>query len=499
MNKDMLSNDLKENVRDREQIRQSLHEAAKENDTEAFVKYFEELTQRIGLDIKEEIEQKYAGIKGDEDDQVLMARGLKPLTAEEKVFYQKFGECIKSKNPRQALNDVNLVLPDTTINRVFDELRTEHPLLRRLNFIPSGAVAKIIVNKNGYQTAAWGELCSEIVKELLSGFAKMDATLDKLSAFLPVCKDMLEFGPIWLDEFVRQVLLEAFANGMEEGVVTGTGKDMPIGMDRQVGDNVTVTGGVYPRKAKIKVNDLSVKTIGNLLGTLAVDPNGKPRRVQDVILLVNPQDYFRRIMPATTIMAPDGTFRNNVLPWPIDIIQSLAVPMGEAIIGLGYRYLLLAGSSREGRIEYSDEYQFLEDKRVYLIKGHANGMAMDNNAFLLLDISDLEPIAYKVTMVEQRTPSTDATLNSLRLGALTLSPTFDAATTTYTAATTNASNTITAIANDAGADVEITVGDEEIANGTAAEWATGANTVTIRVTAEDGSTTKTYTVTVTKS
>ena len=39
------------------------------------------------------------------------------------------------------------------------------------------------------------------------------------------------------------------------------------------------------------------------------------------------------------------------------------------------------------KIEYSDEFKFLDDERVYLAKMYANGKAIDNNSFLLLDIS----------------------------------------------------------------------------------------------------------------
>ena len=67
---------------------------------------------------------------------------------------------------------------------------------------------------------------------------------------MPVCKAMLELGPEWLDSFVRQVLYEAYANGLEAGFVSGDGNGKPIGMNRQVGDNVTVTGGVYPEKIR---------------------------------------------------------------------------------------------------------------------------------------------------------------------------------------------------------------------------------------------------------
>ena len=495
----MISEDFNKQPRTREQIRESMHQALRDNDADAYSKAFDEMMERVGFDLKQEYENQLADLRQSLDEKVLQQRGANLLTSEERKFYQAFGDCIRAKDPKQAITDGNLIMPDTIINRVFEELQSDHPLLSRINFIPSGAAAKIITNTNGYQQAVWGELCDDIVKEILAGFAVVNTTLFKLSAFLPVCKAMLDLGPEWLDSFIRQTLYEAYANGAEAGFYDGTGKDQPIGMTRQVGAGVTVTDGVYPRKVKIVVNDLSTGTLGRLLGMLAVDANGKPRQVRDLILVVNPQDYFQRVMPATTVMAPDGTYRNNVLPYPIDIIQSAAVQPGEAALGIGYRYLGLIGSERDGRIEYSDHYQFLQDNRVYLIKGYANGMPLDNNAFLFLDISGLQPLTYKVEMVDGREPSTDANLAGLRIGNKALTPTFAAATTSYTAATTDATNTITATPADAGATVEVKVGDVVVPNGTAATWAAGENTLTIKVTAEDGTTNKTYTVTVTKS
>lgn len=281
--------------------------------------------------------------------------------------------------------------------------------------------------------------------------------------------------------------------------MAGDGNKKPIGMTRQVGDGVTVTGGAYPEKAAIKVDDLSPHTVGNLLPIMAADPNGKPRQVRDVILLVNPQDYLQKVMPATTLMAPDGTYRNDVLPYPMSVIQTAALPRGKAVMGLGYRYLAMAGTSPEGRIEYSDHYRFLEDERAYLIKAYANGMPLDNNAFLVLDISGLTPATYKVTQVDPPAASTDATLTALTVGDLALTPAFASGTLTYTATTTSASDVVTAVPGNAAAAMKLTVNGTEIDNGTAATWKTGSNTLQVVVTAADGTTTKTYKVTVTKS
>ena len=486
-------------IRSCEELRTLIQKAVRDNDAEAFQAAFDEMLQRVGLDVQQEYENRMNDLQQELDSRILAARGVRQLTSEERSYYQKLGEAMKATDPRQAVTGMDAVLPKTVIDSVFDDLRTNHPLLSRINFMATGGAVEIIVNTNGYEEAAWGDLCDDIVKELTSGFKKINTGLYKLSAFMPVCKAMLDLGPEWLDNYVRQVLFEAFANGMEAGIVTGDGNKKPIGMDRQVGDNVTVTGNAYPKKAAVKVSDLTPATVGNLISIMAADPNGKTRRVQGVILLVNPQDYYQKVMPATTVQAPDGTYRNDVLPYPMDVIQSVSLPRGEAIIGIASQYLAMAGTSPNGKIEYSDHYHFLEDERVYLVKGYANGMPKDNNAFLRLDISGLQPATWKVTQVTAPTPSDDATLSALTIGSQALTPTFAAATVSYTATTTNATNTITAVPSDAGAEIHVLVNNAEIDNGTAATWQTGSNTVKVNVTAADGTTTKTYTVTVTKS
>lgn len=486
-------------IRSREELRTLIQKAVRDNDAEAFQAAFDEMLQRVGLDVQQEYENRMNDLQQELDSRILTARGVRQLTSEERSYYQKLGEAMKATDPRQAVTGMDAVLPKTVIDSVFDDLRTNHPLLSRINFMATGGAVEIIVNTNGYEEAAWGDLCDDIVKELTSGFKKINTGLYKLSAFMPVCKAMLDLGPEWLDNYVRQVLFEAFANGMEAGIVTGDGNKKPIGMDRQVGDNVTVTGNAYPKKAAVKVSDLTPATVGNLISIMAADPNGKTRRVQGVILLVNPQDYYQKVMPATTVQAPDGTYRNDVLPYPMDVIQSVSLPRGEAIIGIASQYLAMAGTSPNGKIEYSDHYHFLEDERVYLVKGYANGMPKDNNAFLRLDISGLQPATWKVTQVTAPTPSDDATLSALTIGPQALTPTFAAATVSYTATTTNATNTITAVPSDAGAEIHVLVNNKEIDNGTAATWQTGSNTVKVNVTAANGTAKKTYTVTVTKS
>lgn len=478
-----------------EEIRQRLQTAMQENDQEKVSAAFSDMFQYYA----EVNQQDYEALKQERDVQVLASRGVRQLTTKEREYYQKLGEAMKSNDPRQAINNLDVVMPETILDSIFDGLETDHPILRKVKFMNTKGAIKMMMNTNGFQKAVWGKLCAPIIQELTSGFKEVDTGLFKLSAFIPVCKAMLDLGPEWLDRYVRTILRESLANGMEAGILTGTGKDEPVGMIRQVGDNVTTTGGVHPEKAPIKVTNFSPATMGRLASMLAIDANGNARRVEDLILVVDPQDYFEKVFPATTFQAPDGTYRRDVLPIPADIISSPALKRGQAVFGSASLYYAFAGMNKNGRIEYSDDYHFLEDERVYLIKTYANGMPVDNNAFLLLDISELQPAHYKVITVADPDPSAEAALADLKLGSLTLSPAFNAAVTSYTAQTSNATNTITAVPSSAAAAVKVTVNGTEINNGTEAAWRDGSNTVLVKVTAEDGTTSKTYTITVTKS
>ena len=100
------------------------------------------------------------------------------------------------------------------------------------------------------------------------------------------------------------------------------------------------------------------------------------------------------------------------------------------------------------------------------------------------------------------TTSTDATLSALALSSGTLSPTFASGTTSYTVSVANTvtSITITPTVNTSGASVK--VAGTTVASGSASAsqaLSVGANTISLVVTAADGSTTETYTVTATRA
>ncbi len=346
------------------------------------------------------------------DERILAQRGIRQLTSKEKQFYKAWLDATNSADIRKEIAGIEKVLPETVLENVFEDIRRAHPLLDLIQFRPTAARVKMVINTTGVQLAAWGKLGSAITKKLEASLDEIDTGLYKLTAFMPVSKDFVKLGPAWLDRFVREILTESVAAALEVSIISGTGKDEPIGMDR---DLSTTTNGEYAQKTAVALNDLTPESFAAVLGVLTKGPNDKRRNVNKVIMIVNPVDYLSKIFPATTIRSTDGTYRNDVLPFPTQIIQSEGIEEGKAVIGLANRYFMaISQSGREGVIEYSDEYQFLEDNRVYTIRLYATGRPLDENAFVLLDISGLRPANLKVEIVESGSTGTGIDTQSVK-------------------------------------------------------------------------------------
>jgi hypothetical protein len=107
---------------------------------------------------------------------------------------------------------------------------------------------------------------------------------------------------------------------------------------------------------------------------------------------------------------------------------------------------------------------------------------------------------YTVT-VTRAAISTNADLSSLQISQGTLTPAFNSATTSYTATVINAVATINVTPTVADAGASVTVSGAITISGSAksVSLAVGANSIPVVVTAEDGVTTKTYTMTVTRA
>lgn len=345
--------------------------------------------------VKDELlfEAKEAAQNNATEAAALAARGARPLTPAENAYYEQVIAACKSPDPKNAFTGMNVVMPQTIVDGVMEEIRKSHPLLDMISFMNTTALTTVILNAQPGQTAKWGALGSKIQQELDGAFKKFDVSLLKLSAFMVISHDYLELGPAWLDQYIRQCLSESIATALETAIVDGTGNGEPIGMTRNVSDDANVVGGVYSRMDATPLADLTPESLGNLVSMLARDPKDetKARAVGDLVFIVNPFAYWEKIFPATSYRRPDGTWIKDVLPIPATIVQSGALDKTHAVLGIPKNYFAGLGVlGKNGVISFDDSVRFLDDERVYKSRMQGNGRPMDEYSFLYLDISSLK-------------------------------------------------------------------------------------------------------------
>ena len=373
---------------------EDLSAALKNGDSEAAGKALQEMQNAICEMIEKEFEQ-YHGIN---DVAVLQSRGLRALTSEETAWYQKFIGAVKS-GAKQAITDLTTAMPVTIIDRVIEDMRQTHPLLNELVIQNAAGATKLVVN--GVQMASklgsWGAVGSAISTQLTGQIKVTDLTTAKYTAYFLIPKDFVKFNfsfaPMWVDQYIRIILSESVAYGLESSIIAGDGNGQFIGMTM---DTTTVLNNAYSPKTAVALADFE-ESYANVVAGLAVDGNGDARVIPEVLLVVNPVDYIKKIRRVQNAIVPGvGVVDLISNTYPTKVVTSVKVPVNKAVAGIAKNYFCAINGGSSGIIEYSDEYQFLEDNRVYTTRVYGQGTPVDNTSFTYLDITNVEAPALPV-------------------------------------------------------------------------------------------------------
>ncbi|MCY4572352.1 MAG: cadherin-like beta sandwich domain-containing protein [Gemmatimonadetes bacterium] len=132
--------------------------------------------------------------------------------------------------------------------------------------------------------------------------------------------------------------------------------------------------------------------------------------------------------------------------------------------------------------------------------GHQVNLDVGDNV-ITVTVTAADGTTQDYTVTVTRPISTDATLSALSLDGITFSPMFASGTTAYTATAgyDDAETTVDATASHSAATMAIVPADADAtADGHQVALSVGSNVITVRVTAEDGTTQQDYTVSVTR-
>lgn len=358
-------------------------EEVKDKYTEYMNAYSEELAGAIRKDMKAE--------QG--DNAVLNARNVNRLTNEEKKFYN----ALVSED--QVNTDVGYkeeaLLPETVIDRVFDDIETDHPLLKHINIQRTGLKARVIKAHPEGQVV-WGKIFSEIRGQLDATFSEQDLTLGKATAFVVIPKDLKDAGVQWVDRFVRAQIKEAFAVAIEKTALVGAGKSQqqPAGLMKTINRQ---TGAVTDKAAVGTLTfanpETSIKELGGVIAGLSqkeiYDTDGSVKDTKNVsvlnnvIIALNPADYIYTQV-AFMQLTSAGQFAS---PVPFNVIFEVSefVPQGKAVAFDKSRYFMGVGS--EVIVRQFDQTLALEDCDLYTAKQFAYGETEDEKASAVYNLN----------------------------------------------------------------------------------------------------------------
>ena len=408
------------------------------------------------------------------------------------------------KGQNRAITGAELTIPIVFLDLISENMYRYSKLLNRVRVRNvSGQARQTIAGT--VPEAVWTEMCGAI-NEL--NFVFNQITLDgyKVAGYVPVCNSLLEDNDINLASWIVEMLSESIGYAMDKAILYGKGSaaKMPLGIVTRLAQQSQPSD--YPANAPawvdlhtsniLKIGGASV-TGAEFWSALMTATGATYTRYNrgTMFWAMNSKTYALLKSKLITFTATGDIVANlfgslPIVTGDIDVLEF--IPDGDIIGGYGDLYLL---SMRSGMsIESSYEVQFLQDNTVYRGKQRADGMPIIPGAFVAININNEEVTTVMDFAADN---ANDAQLSALSIAGVTLSPSFDPETYSYSGGTaTNNSAKVEATAAQAGAQVAIAVNGKNLRNGgTATLTASTANTITVTV--KQGNAVRVYTVTVT--
>lgn len=343
----------------------------------------------IAEDAGSQVRAEYEELKNVTDNQVLAARGIPVLTAEETKFYNDVSKA--------GGFDKDLTWPETIFERVFEDIQKDHPILRLVSFTPTVGITKTIRSRRK-GVAVFGPLHKDIEGQLDAEFGVEETHQIALTAFFLISNDTLQLGARWINRYVRLCLSEAVKDAWATKIIAGNGNNEPIGLLKDV--DGAVVGGVYPDKtsagtltfkdAPTMVSEFAsvMKKMASYKHTIGDGDTGATdeTRLVDgkIYLIINPVNYYD-IVARLTIQNANGVFVTN-MPFisPDKIIQSVDVPVNKLITFIEGGYDA-SQSQPEKVYEYKETFA-MKRATLYAIDMLGNGEPTDNYAAQVYDI-----------------------------------------------------------------------------------------------------------------
>lgn len=414
------------------------------------------------------------------------------------------GQLRSMKGQNRAISGAELTIPVVFLDLISENMFRYSKLLNRVRVrYVDGQARQTIAGT--VPEAVWTEMCGAI-NEL--NFVFNQVTLDgyKVAGYVPVCNSLLDDNDINLASWIVEMLSESIGLAMDKAILYGKGSAsrMPLGIVTRLAQTTQPSDYSANAPAWVDLHESNILQIGGADSTgaafwselMAATGATYTRYNRGTMFwAMNSKTYATLKSKLITFTATGDIVANlfgslPIVTGDIDVLEF--IPDGDIIGGYGDLYLLAMRSGL--MIESSYEVQFLQDNTVFRAKQRADGQPIIPGAFVAININDT---AVTTAMDFAADTANDAQLTDLTIAGVTLSPTFDPETYSYSGGTaTSNSAKVEATPAQAGAQVAIAVNGKDLRNGgTATLTAATANTITVTI--KQGNAVRVYTVTVT--
>jgi len=370
-------------------MKQAQEEALKilqetEDKSQAVIEAVDKIISAQYEDLINEIKEE--SVQTESEKEYAKKIGLRTLSKEEKNFLQAL-----VNDPKQAITGKQVdVIPTTMIDITLENIKEEdsNGVLSDVEFAPADVKKWMTADKTG--TFAWGALLGSIGGELGASFEGLDVEVNKLSAYLIIPKALRDLALPFVDKYFMAILKENIRDGLEYGMLQGTGKNEPIGIYKQI-DSVNENGTHKDKTVNATLTNFTPK---GLAAAKVYLTNGGIRALKELSLYCHPNDEANYVAPA--LYDREGRLVSSYKN--LKVKQSAQNPQGKAALAIPKKYVL---GLRDMGIKEYDQTKALDDADVVIAKCYANGRAVDDNVAFVFDVTKLEEYIPAVKTVEE--------------------------------------------------------------------------------------------------
>lgn len=413
------------------------------------------------------------------------------------------------KGTKRAIQGGDLEIPVVFLELIAENMYRYSKLINRVRVRPVKGEARQTI-AGTVPEAVWTEMCGAI-NELSFVFNQITMDGYKVAGFIPVCNSLLEDTTDNLDlaSWIVEMISEAIGIAKDKAILYGKGSasKMPLGIVTRLAQTAKPSDYQANAPEWVDLHETNIlKVDGTTLTgaqfwsalTLAAGNTFTKYSRGEQFWAMNSKTYAALKSKLITFTATGDIVANLFGTLPIingnvDILEF--IPDGDIIGGYGDLYLWVERGAMA--IDMSDQVQFIQDNTVFRGKERADGAPVIPGAFVAININNAE-----VTTVMDFAADTanDADLTALSVGTNTLSPTFDADTTTYTISTANADTAkVEATTAQAAATVEIAYNGVNVRDGGTVTLQKDGAAHPLTVTVKNGNAVKVYTVNITRA